>query len=174
VGASVDSYGSVVLLTKVSDVQIALADRFARMVRSAPAGGLELVMRTPARRAILDGIFWQMPRHFAGRQGAGLTAIVHWHITTGRERAADIYTLAFDQGRCRTRRGRTGGAPQLTITLEAAEFVRLATGNADPMKAYFGGRIKLAGDIMLAAKLQALFRIPGRSGQPTRTVSSSR
>ncbi len=49
----------------------------------------------------------------------------------------------------------------MTITADAAEFVRLATGNSDPMNAYFKGRIKLAGDIMLAARLQALFRVPG-------------
>jgi hypothetical protein len=29
------------------------------------------------------------------------------------------------------------------------------------MQAYFKGQIKLAGDIMVAAKLAALFRIPG-------------
>jgi putative sterol carrier protein len=50
----------------------------------------------------------------------------------------------------------------VTITAEAAEFVRLATGNSDPMNAYFRGRIQLAGDIMFAAKLQSLFRVPGR------------
>jgi putative sterol carrier protein len=50
----------------------------------------------------------------------------------------------------------------VTITAEAAELVRLATGNSDPMKAYFRGRIQLAGDIMFAAKLQTLFRVPGR------------
>jgi putative sterol carrier protein len=54
--------------------------------------------------------------------------------------------------------------------------VRLATGTSDPVNAYFSGRVALAGDIMLAAKLRSLFRIPGRTrpGQPVRTVSSSR
>jgi putative sterol carrier protein len=60
--------------------------------------------------------------------------------------------------------------------MDAVEFVKLATGNSDPMNAYFSGRVALAGDIMLAAKLQSLFRIPGR-GRPRQsvsTVSSSR
>ena len=79
-------------------------------------------------------------------------------------------------GRCRARRGEGARDPQLTITLDAAEFVRLATGNSDPMNAYFSGRVALAGDVMLAAKLQSLFRIPGRAQarQPLSTVSESR
>ena len=44
------------------------------------------------------------------------------------------------------------------------------------MNAYFSGRVALAGDVMLAAKLQSLFRIPGRAQarQPLSTVSESR
>lgn len=158
------------------DLEQTLADGFARVIRGAPEGSLERVLKTPVRRAVLDGIFWQMPRHLSTKGTTGLTALVHWHIAPGQGGAADTYELAFEDGRCRTRRGDSGGQPQLTITLDAAEFVRLATGNSDPMQAYFAGRIALGGDIMLAAKLQALFRIPGagRPAQPSRTVSSSR
>jgi hypothetical protein len=157
-------------------LQQALAEGFARLVRGAPAHSLERILRTPVRRAVLDGIFWQMPQQLASGSAAGLTALVHWHIGTGKGGPVDIYELEFDDGRCRTRRGAGGGAPQLTITLDAAEFVRLAAGNLNPMQAYFGGRIILGGDIMLAAKLEALFRIPGarRARQPRSTVSSSR
>jgi predicted lipid carrier protein YhbT len=52
--------------------------------------------------------------------------------------------------------------PRLTITLGAAELVRLASGGLDPMQAYFKRRLQLSGDIMLAAKLTGLFRIPRR------------
>jgi putative sterol carrier protein len=51
--------------------------------------------------------------------------------------------------------------PKLTITVDGAEFLRLATGNSDPVKAYFTGRVSLAGDVMVAAKASGLFRIPG-------------
>jgi putative sterol carrier protein len=160
----------------VPDLQQALADGFARVIRSAPGGSLERILRTPVRRAVLDGIFWQIPQHLASESATGLTAVVHWHIRSDTGGRADIYELAFDGGRCRAYRGPRAGEPQLTITLDAAEFVRLATGNANPMQAYFSGRIVLGGDIMLAAKLQALFRIPGTgvARQSRSTVSSSR
>ena len=40
----------------------ALADGFGRIVRDAPPERLEQLMRSPARRPVLDGIFWQMPK----------------------------------------------------------------------------------------------------------------
>jgi len=41
------------------------------------------------------------------------------------------------------------------------EFLRLISGNSDPMAAYFKGRIQLAGDIMVAAQLAQMFKMPG-------------
>ena len=153
-----------------------MADGFARAVRSAPDGGLEQVLRTPIRRAVLEAIFWQMPQHFDGQGAAGVEATIRWCITGRSGGAADIYELQIADGRCRVRRGKRDTDPRLTITLSAADFIRLATGNSEPMNAYFSGRVALAGDIMLAAKLRSLFRVPGRTGarQSVRTVSSSR
>ena len=51
--------------------------------------------------------------------------------------------------------------PAATITVSGPDFLRLVTGQLDPMQAYFTSRIKLSGDLMLAARLQSLFRIPG-------------
>jgi putative sterol carrier protein len=157
-------------------LQHALADGLARLVRGASNGRLERILSTPVRRPVLDGIFWQMPRYVNRKAASGVKAIVHWHITDGAGSDGDVYELVLDDGRCAARRGKTSAEPQLTITLEAAEFVRLATGNSDPVKAYFSGKVALGGDIMLAAKLQALFRIPaaGDRRQSTSTVSSSR
>ncbi len=152
-----------------------LAEGFARAVRSTPDSGLEQVLRTPIRRAVLEAIFWQMPQHFDHKGASGMETTIRWCITRGPGGAADTYELQIAEGRCRARRGEGKSDPQLTITLEAAEFVRLATGNSDPMNAYFSGRVALAGDIMLAARLRSLFRIPGRAqGRQLSTVSESR
>jgi alkyl sulfatase BDS1-like metallo-beta-lactamase superfamily hydrolase len=153
-----------------------VADGFARAVRRAPEGSLEQVLRTPVRRAVLEAIFWQMPQHFDRGAASGMDATIRWRITRPPAGGADTYELRIADGRCRARRGQGNRDPQLTITLDAAEFVKLATGNSDPMNAYFSGRVALAGDIMLGAKLQSLFRIPGRTQprQPLSTVSESR
>lgn len=160
-------------------LQAQLAEGFARAVRSAPEGRLEQVLRTPIRRAVLEAIFRQMPQHFDRKAAGAMEVTIRWHITGSPGDpgdAVDTYELQINGGRCRVRRGENDTEPRLTITLDAAELVRLAAGNSDPIKAYFSGRVRLAGDIMLAAKLQSLFRIPGRGEprQPVSTVSESR
>jgi hypothetical protein len=58
--------------------------------------------------------------------------------------------------------------------MDGTELVRLISGNSDPMAAYFKGRIQLAGDIMVAAQLAQMFKMPGpqRSRRGNGTGSS--
>ncbi len=145
-----------------------LADGFARVVGDLPQDRLEWLMRTPLRRPLLDAIFWQMPKQLDRTRAARLSATVRWRITGRQDGGADVYDLTIDDGRCRVSRRERGAAPQVTITVDGVEFLRLITGNADALKSYFTGRLALSGDIMLAAKLISLFRVPnsGRS-RPT-------
>ena len=145
-----------------------LADGFARVVGEVPAERLEWFMRTPRRRPLLDAIFWQMPKHLDSTRAARLSANVRWRITESRSGDADVYDLAIMEGRCRVSRGGGSAQPQVTITVDRVEFIRLITGNSDALQAYFAGRLALAGNIMLAAKLISLFRIPngGASRRP--------
>jgi predicted lipid carrier protein YhbT len=138
-----------------------VADGFASAVRRSPDGRLERLLRTPVRYAVLGGIFSQMPRYFDRDGAMGVDATVRWRITGRADGSADVWDVTIHEARCRVRRGESEAEPRVTITADAAEFVRLATGNSDPMTAYFSGRIQLGGDIMLAARLQTLFRVPG-------------
>jgi len=151
----------------VSEAPRHLAEGFARVVRGAPEERIEQFMRTPIRRVVLDGIFWQMPQHFDHKRAAGLSATIRWCITGRVDGGADVYDLRIEDSHCSVMQRGTGDA-RVTITVDAIEFLKLATGNSDPMQAYFSRRITLTGDIMLAAKLLALFRIPARraSGTP--------
>ncbi len=138
-----------------------VADGFGRLVRDATPERIEQVMRSPARKPILDGIFWQMPRQLDSKQAAGVTSSIRWCITGRADGGVDTYQLELEDGRCRVIRGSGGPDPRLTLTIAGVEFLRLVSGNSDPMQAYFKGRIQLAGDIMVAAKLASLFRMPG-------------
>jgi putative sterol carrier protein len=138
-----------------------LAEGFGRVVRDASPERLEQLMRSPARKPLLDGIFWQMPKQMDAEQAEGLTTSIRWILTGRADSGVDTYQLEIANGRARTIRGAPGPDARLTITIDAVEFLRLISGNSDPMQAYFQGRIQLAGDIMVAAKLAALFRTPG-------------
>ena len=48
-----------------------MADGVGRLVRDSSPERLEQVMRSPARKAILEGIFWQMPKQIDPSAGRG-------------------------------------------------------------------------------------------------------
>ncbi len=145
----------------MADAPAQLADGFGRLVRDAPPERIEQLMRSPARKPILDGIFWQLPKQLDPAQAADVKSSIRWCITGRADGGVDTYQLAIESGKCRTVREPQGPDADVTITMDGAEFLRLASGNSDPMQAYFQGRMQLAGDIMLAAKLASLFRMPG-------------
>lgn len=145
-----------------------VAEGVARLVRDTPPHRLDQVMRSPVRRVVLDSIFWQMPQRLDRSRAAGLRSSIRWQITGRTDGAADTYHLEFADGRCRVIRGERETQARVTITVDGAELVRIATGSSDPMRAYFSGRLALAGDIMVAAKLVSLFRVPGGLRQSAR------
>ena len=138
-----------------------LADGFARVVSSTSPDRLERVMRSPARRPLLDAIFSQMPGQVDRKRADQMEdALIRWQITDGPQDRVDVYELWLANGRARSSKGESEREARLTITADGAEFLRLVTGNSDPMRAYFSGKVRLGGDVMFAAKLQTLFRIP--------------
>jgi putative sterol carrier protein len=144
-----------------ADAPAQLAGGFGRVVRDASPERLEQLMRSPARRALLDGIFWQMPKQLDAKQAAGVKTSVLWNVTGRSDDGVDTYLLTVENGVAHTSRETGGADPRLTITMDGVEFLRLISGNSDPMSAYFKGRIQLAGDIMVAAQLAQIFRMPG-------------
>jgi putative sterol carrier protein len=145
----------------VADAPAQLAEGFGKLMRDAPPERVEQVMHSPARKPILDAIFWQMPKQLDSKQAAGVKTSIQWCITGRPDGGVDTYGLELEDGRARVIRGSGVPDPRLTITMDGSEFLRLISGNSDPMRAYFTGRIQLAGDIMVAAKLATLFRMPG-------------
>jgi putative sterol carrier protein len=143
-----------------ADAPTHLQGGFERLVRESPPGRLEQLMRSPARKPLLDGIFWQMPKQVDVSAAAGTTTAVRWVVTGRADGGQDVYRLIIEGGQARTERGE-GGDARLTVTLDGVEFLKLASGNSDPMQAYFTGRIQLTGDIMVAAKMAQMFRMPG-------------
>lgn len=137
------------------------AQRLATVVVGLPDELVDAVMQTPLRRPIIDTIFRLMPRHLDHTRAAGLDACIRWRVTSLNEPAeAEVFDLEIKQRRFRVTRGAGERRPAVTITITAAEMVRLAAGKSTPMQAYFAGRLALRGDIMQAARLASLFRAP--------------
>jgi alkyl sulfatase BDS1-like metallo-beta-lactamase superfamily hydrolase len=139
----------------------AVAERLAWLVAAVPDEQLELLMRTPARRVITEAIFLLMPRYLDRRQAAGLDMAIRWRVRgpEGQD-DHDVYDLIIAERRCRVTRGESEARPLVTVTIESLELLRLATGRTSPMQSYLAGRLSLRGDIMQAARLTSLFRMP--------------
>ena len=139
-----------------------LAARISRLVDETPDDRLERLMQSPARRMILEGVFWKMPQHLDRRRATGVNASVLWRIAGRPDGGTDDFRLVIADGSAHTVRGASDGPPPpvLTLTLDGVDLLKLASGGLDPMRGYFGGQIQLAGDIMFAAKLGGMFRVP--------------
>jgi 3-hydroxyacyl-CoA dehydrogenase/3a,7a,12a-trihydroxy-5b-cholest-24-enoyl-CoA hydratase len=55
-----------------------------------------------------------------------------------------------------------------TLELSASDWIAMATGQANPQKLYFGGKLKISGDVMASQKLEFLKEVkpPSQQGAP--------
>jgi hypothetical protein len=132
------------------------------VLSAIPDRQLEQLMQTPARRVVVESIFLIMPRYLDRTRAAGLDMAIRWRVRNGDpdEGSVDVYDLIIAERRCRVTRGESQARPLVTITTESVELLRLATGRSSPMQSYLAGRLALRGDIMQAARLSSLFRMP--------------
>lgn len=141
--------------------------RLVGLLGAVPDERLDQLMRTPARRVVVETIFVLMPLYLNRTRARGLNLAVRWQITApGDPDDVDVFDLVIAERRCRTLRGGGGPAPLVTVRVESVELLRLAIGRVSPMQAYFDRRLSLSGDIMQAARLTSLFRIPDAAGRP--------
>jgi putative sterol carrier protein len=101
-------------------------------------------------------IFEEYIKYFNPAAAAGMTKTFQFNIT-GDE--AGKWALKVDNGVC----GLVPGGvekPDVTFTISDKDFIAMSEGKLDPQSAFFSGRLKVAGDLGLALKLQQLFPTP--------------
>ncbi len=55
--------------------------------------------------------------------------------------------------------------PDCTLTLTDADFMDMTSGKADPQKLYFGGKLKITGNVMASQKLEFLKKIDPKAAE---------
>ena len=95
-----------------ADAPAQIADGIGRLVRDASPERLEQLMKSPGPPAVLDGIFWQMPRQLDAKAAANVKTAIRWYITGRADDGVDTYRLEVDGGTARTNRGTEGPEPQ--------------------------------------------------------------
>jgi len=86
-----------------------------------------------------------------------VNAVFEWHITKGGHTAAK-WTVDLKSGSGKVYQGPAKGSADATFTLSDEDFMDVVLGKLDPQKAFFNGRLKARGNIMLSQKLQMILK----------------
>ncbi|XP_004836212.1 peroxisomal multifunctional enzyme type 2 isoform X2 [Heterocephalus glaber] len=86
-----------------------------------------------------------------------VNAIFEWHITKGGSIAAK-WTIDLKNDSGKVYQGPAEGSADTTIIISDEDFMEVVLGKLDPQKAFFSGRLKARGNIMLSQKLQMILK----------------
>ena len=132
-------------------------EQFAALVREASDEQLEEGLREN-REVLLGEIFRRMPEQFVPERAAGIDAVIEWEITSP-DGEPDRWQLSVRDGRCDCAPG--GDAkPDVSYRIAPVDFVKLITGVESGPKMFVFGRLRIRGNLMLAARMETWFRMP--------------
>lgn len=101
-------------------------------------------------------IFAAMPNQINADAAKGMNSVIQFKL--GGEGGGDYYVEIKD-GTAKVSQG-THASPNMTMTLAASDYVDLIMGKLNGQMAFMSGKLKIAGDMGLAMKMQTLFKRP--------------
>ncbi len=97
----------------------------------------------------------RMPKAFLPEKAGDLAADIQFHFE-GKD--GGDWVARIHDGACTTEQGSIENA-RLTLTTQGADYLKLISGELNPMAAFAQGKIKLKGDLSLALKLMDYFKL---------------
>ncbi|HEY5983837.1 MAG TPA: SCP2 sterol-binding domain-containing protein [Anaerolineales bacterium] len=104
----------------------------------------------------ISEVMTRIPSAFLAEKAAGVNAVVHFRFT-GAE--AGEWNAVIHDGRCEVAQGLPRSRPTISVVSDSGDFLKVASGELDGMKAFMDGKLKITGDLLLAPKLIQLFRV---------------
>src|ERR1051325_8386037 len=101
-------------------------------------------------------IFKQMPANFNADAAKGMNSVIQFNLSG---EGGGNYHLVIKDGACTVNEG-THASPNMTMTIAAQDYVDMITGKLNGQMAFMSGKLKIAGDMGLAMKMQSLFKRP--------------
>lgn len=98
-------------------------------------------------------VFAQMPEAFLAEKAGDLNATFQFNLSG--EGGGD-WAVVIANGTCTVVEGKVD-KPDVTVGMAAEDYVKMTSGELQPVVAFMQGKIKLQGDMNLAMKLQELF-----------------
>lgn len=142
--------------TKVQETgDIVISNAYVDLVPSsgvsaqAPSKGEEL------QSALVFGEIGRRLKDIGREVVKKVKAVFEWHIMKGGNIAAK-WTIDLKNGSGEVYQGPAKGSADTTIIISDEDFMEVVLGKLDPQKAFFSGRLKAKGNIMLSQKLQMI------------------
>jgi putative sterol carrier protein len=134
-------------------------DRMAELIGKVPTQDLRERLQGGMRDVILGEVFARFPEYLRLDRAEDLAATLKWTLTGRDDGEADRWLVHIDHGTCTVSED-DGTRPRVSLRLDAADFLKLVTGNANPTLFFLRGKLKVKGDLGFAAALPRLFRMP--------------
>ncbi len=99
-------------------------------------------------------IFEAMPGAFLPEKAGNAKALIQLDLT-GKDGGKWIVDVA--DGKCQVREEAIP-QPDVTVTMDANDYVALTKGQLDPIPAFMGGKIKVTGNVGMVMKLLQWFK----------------
>jgi putative sterol carrier protein len=146
-------------ISKIEDFASVSPTEFAQLVKGTPDSELQALLDGDLRQPILQSIFTRMPESFRPDRAGSTEAVIHW-IISGGPSGAETYEVRIANGACETSSETTTDQPRLAITVAPVDFVKVVSGNGNPVMMFMSGKLKAKGDLGLAANIQHIFAVP--------------
>ena len=108
---------------------------------------------------VLDEVFGRMPSLFRADRAGTTNAVIHW-IITGRPDGGTRHLRDGHRRRHLQLSPTPEHEPKLALTMGPVEFLKIVSGNGNPVMMFMTGKLKAKGDLGLAANIANLFNIP--------------
>lgn len=130
----------------------------AALLKHVKNGHLQQVMSSGFRGIVLEQVFARFPEFLDESKAARHTLSIGFTITGRPDGGSDRYVVHVAEGACRVEPGADGR--DATITVSGADFLKLVTGNLNPVMGVMRGALKVRGDLARALELHRIMRIP--------------
>ncbi|XP_078107169.1 peroxisomal multifunctional enzyme type 2 [Sander vitreus] len=87
-----------------------------------------------------------------------VNAVFGWEITKAGKNPAAQWTIDLKNGSGSLHRGPYNGKADVTFTVSDEDFMEVVQGKLNPQKAFFSGKLKVRGNIMLSQKLEVILK----------------
>ena len=98
--------------------------------------------------------FEQMPSRFNKDAAKGLTAVYQFDLSGD---GGGKWNVSIKDEKCEVKEG-AAASPSITISMTAQDYLDMLSGKLNGQVAFMSGKLRIAGDMGLALRMQSLFQ----------------